>query len=135
MFAPRTYIGDDQEWIYAMQESELCESPIKMRILFTIIIAFCEVNDPNDLWCKFWKQMGEDFRYKIQKSNVVIGDIEELVYGLTYNEVNKSLFNTCGKLLSHLSIEKPSNEITIEQLSILLEETTYNCIEEQNFVE
>lgn len=127
-------IGDDHEWVYAMQEAELCESSFKMRNLFTVIIAFCEINDPKDLWCKFWTSMGDDFRYKIINSNVIDQkDIEKFVYGLTYNEINKTLFNTSGKLLSDFKIEKPSKDITVEQLSILLQETSYNCIEEKIF--
>lgn len=43
-------IGDDKEWIEAMNESKLCDSPYKMRQLFTTILAFCEISNPKELW-------------------------------------------------------------------------------------
>lgn len=99
-------IGDDQEWTYAMEESQLCQSPKCMRNIFTIILSFCEVNNPKELWDKFWKSMSEDFLYQITRSNEGLkGSMDVIAYSLTYNEINTNIFNTCGRLLN----TKPKN--------------------------
>lgn len=129
-------IGNDQEWTDAMNESQLTESPFKMRNLFAIILSFCEINTPKQLWEAFWKAMGEDFEYKIRNNNNNIPNeqLERMIYGLTYNEINKTIFSTCGKLLSNFSIEPPDMDITLDHLSLLLQEQCYNCEEEKEFV-
>lgn len=124
-------IGDDKECEYAMNESKLCDSPYKMRSLFTIILAFCEIANPK----KIWKSMSEDFEYKIHKViNEENEKINDYLYNHTYNEVNKLLFNICGNNLSHYLIEPPNNQELTENLSILNEEKSYNLIDEEKYV-
>lgn len=95
-------IGDDKEWADAMKESKLCDSPYKMRNLFTIILVFCEPSNPKDLWNEFWLSMGEDFLFQLNGNNCVNNDIKkEIIYEKTYNQINKNIFNTCGKNLSN----------------------------------
>lgn len=130
-------IGDDKEWDYALQESQLFESPFKIRNLFAIILAFCEVSNPEQLWVKYWKSMSEDFNFKLTKFNNNIKPIDEdLIYSLTYKEVDRILFKIIGKKLTDFCIEVPKTNLhfTYEDLSILNEETSYNLIEEKQFV-
>lgn len=118
-------IGDDKEWFNAMNESKLCDSPYKMRNLFTIILVFCEISNPKELWDTFWLFMGEDFAFKLNKTLTELNEHEKrTIYELTYNAINKTIFNTCGKNLSHYLIYPPQNSSNIEVLSLLLQEKT-----------
>lgn len=46
-------IGNDKEWVDVMTESKLCDSPYKMRQLFSIILTFCETSNPKEFWNEF----------------------------------------------------------------------------------
>lgn len=129
-------IGDDKEWKYAMTESKLCDSPRKMRQLFSIILSFCEVSDPKELWNEFWQPMAEDLIYKMNGTNSIQNNNEkDMIYSCTYNTVNKIIFNTCGKNLTNYLIETPKINMNVEILSLLNEEKSYNIFHEKRFVE
>ena len=130
----RELIGDDKEWFNAMNESKLCDSPYKMKNLFTIILVFCEISNPKELWDAFWLFMGEDFAFKLNKSLTELHEHEKrVVYELTFNAINKNIFNTCGKNLSHYLIYARQNSPNIETLSLLLQEKSNDLNTEKQF--
>lgn len=129
-------IGNDKEWVEAMNESKLCDSPHKMRQLFSIILSFCEISNPKSLWEEFWLPMSEDFIYKLNGINSIQNNNEnETIYGLTYNAINKLVFNTCGRYLIEYLIDPPKNILNIDACSLLIQEQSYNIDAEKKYVE
>ena len=46
-------LTDDNEWSATMMEATLSQPPRSLRRLFCILLAFCEISDPYQLWLDF----------------------------------------------------------------------------------
>lgn len=88
----------------------------------------------NELWDTFWLSVGEDYIFKLNGTNLIQNDNEkQIIYELTYNEINKSIFTISGKSLSNFLINPPKNSSKIEVFSLLKEEKSYNLNSEKFF--
>lgn len=128
-------IGDDKEWEYALEEAIMCDSPYKIRNLFAVLLTFCEVSNPENLWKNFWKSMSEYIEYNLtrsEKSSELMKD--DYIHNVIYSEVNKILFKISGNKLDYYFIKPPTNYIEYECLSFFNEENSYNLNEETEFV-
>ncbi|GJU75430.1 DNA helicase [Tanacetum coccineum] len=53
-------LGDDKEWLTALEEASFSSTPNELRNLFVQILIFCEVASPLRLWNAYWEQMSDD---------------------------------------------------------------------------
>ncbi|XP_071699127.1 uncharacterized protein [Rutidosis leptorrhynchoides] len=53
-------LGDDKEWLSAIEEANVSATSAELRTLFSHILMFCDVADPLRLWKQTWKLMLDD---------------------------------------------------------------------------
>ena len=61
-------LGDDKEWNESILEASFWSTSHQLRQLFTIILLFCNVNNPTTLLQNHWKLMTEDIQHRIKTS-------------------------------------------------------------------
>ena len=59
-------LEDDAHWEESLKEAAVSESASKMRDLFAIMIAYCQVADPISLWEKYKEYFTEDIFHRQQ---------------------------------------------------------------------
>nr|XP_047141161.1 uncharacterized protein LOC124816154 [Hydra vulgaris] len=57
-------LQDDTEWQNTLSEAVLTQMPMQIRQLFSIILTFCEPDDPLHLWNSYKAFMMEDFIHR-----------------------------------------------------------------------
>ncbi|OMO49584.1 DNA helicase PIF1, ATP-dependent [Corchorus capsularis] len=60
-------LGDDKEWNEAMLQASEWATSGQLRLLFVIILLFCHVSNPTELFEKNWKIMADDIVYKYRR--------------------------------------------------------------------
>jgi hypothetical protein len=88
----RNLLENDQEYFECMEESSLFSSSRGLRDLFTIILMNCNPSNPTELFDKFWKVMGDEFRNyneETQKIRVLL-ELEKI---LNQNETSLKSFH------------------------------------------
>ncbi|KAK4515822.1 uncharacterized protein ATC70_010779 [Mucor velutinosus] len=60
-------LQDDNEWNDTMSEASTTMSPQKIRQLFCILLSFCDVSDPFQLWLNHRLHLAEDYLYRRQQ--------------------------------------------------------------------
>ncbi|XP_030762665.1 ATP-dependent DNA helicase RRM3-like [Sitophilus oryzae] len=58
---------DDSHWDTTLEEAALCDSPLKLRELFTVMLIFCQLSDPLSLWEKFKDSFSEDIKRQLER--------------------------------------------------------------------
>ena len=59
------FLDDDHKWNLAMTDSAAYDMPSQMRATFVILLVFNEVGEPDLLFDKHWRAMGEDFVHRL----------------------------------------------------------------------
>ena len=59
-------LESDNHWRLALTEAEGTMNPKRMRELFAIMLASCEMSSPNKLWQEFKESMCEDLLYQVK---------------------------------------------------------------------
>ncbi|GKF05633.1 DNA helicase [Tanacetum coccineum] len=121
-------IGNDHEWIGALEEAFLHASFEELRKLFVQILIFCDVSDPMLLWHKFWKNMSEDIPRRLAKI-VQISEIQknetEMKAGVLF-EIELILNSHSRTLKDFGLLMPPKRLLDILQNRILMEEGNYD---------
>ncbi|KAK4511760.1 uncharacterized protein ATC70_007304 [Mucor velutinosus] len=60
-------LQDDNEWNNTRSEASITMSPQKIRQLFCILLSFCDVSDPFQLWLNHRLHLAEDYLYRRQQ--------------------------------------------------------------------
>ena len=59
-------LGDDKEWFEALANASHTASCSEIRRLFVMIILFCDVANPQQLFITHWSHMCDDILYKLR---------------------------------------------------------------------
>lgn len=60
-------LEDDKHWDSTLEDAALCDSPYKLRELFTVMLVFCHLSDPLSLWEKYKDSLSEDITRQVEK--------------------------------------------------------------------
>lgn len=121
-------LEDDKHWEHTMQDAAISESPVKLRNLFVIILIFCHVSDPVDLWLKFRNVMTEDILYSFrQRNNDSEFDFNDEMFNNSLILIEDSLNLVAGKTLKDFNFEPPTRNNPIR--GVYTKETSYNINE------
>lgn len=60
-------LEDDNEWDTALEEASIWSSAYQLRCTFVVMLLFCEIISPRDLWNKHWSSLSEDYAYTISR--------------------------------------------------------------------
>lgn len=61
----RGLLADDSEWSEALIEASTSASARQLRDMFCSILLFCEVTNPKELFKNHWKDLTDDFLYRM----------------------------------------------------------------------
>lgn len=60
-------LEDDNHWDKILKEAALCDSPIKLRDLFTVMLVFCQLSDPLSLYEKYKDSFSENNKRQVER--------------------------------------------------------------------
>ncbi|PRQ34232.1 putative DNA helicase [Rosa chinensis] len=124
-------LGDDKEWVEALENSLHAATASEIRQLFVTIILFCDVADPQKLLDLYWSNMSDDILYKarvdIGNPNLILPDLElknKVLFEL------EQIFNKSSSSLKDYKLPMPDSNIVFNSNDRLLrEELDYDCFE------
>jgi len=128
-------LEDDNHWTETLKEAAVSQSPSIMRDLFVIMLAFCQVADPQFLWDNHKDDLTEDIlhRLQVQFPHLSIQYNKEI-----YNEglisINNKLRMTVGKSLEDYGFPRIEDN-HISRDSDYLRESAYNIQELSRFID
>ncbi|XP_057335011.1 uncharacterized protein LOC130673819 [Microplitis mediator] len=118
-------LEDDKHWEYTMQDAAISESPFKLRNLFVIILVFCHVSDPTELWLKFRNEMSEDLLHSLrEKNNNSELDFNDGIYNDALILIEDLLNLVAGKTSKDFNFESPTRNHPLR--GVYMKETSYN---------
>lgn len=59
----------DQHWDDTLEEACVSDSPKRLRHLFAVMLVFCGLSDPLELWQKYKSYLSEDFKRLLQRNS------------------------------------------------------------------
>ena len=63
-------LGNDEEWITALEEATLHATSYQMRHLLSVLILFCEISNPRNLFDMFWKSCTDDIFHELTSTTL-----------------------------------------------------------------
>ncbi|KAK9055483.1 hypothetical protein SSX86_026566 [Deinandra increscens subsp. villosa] len=115
-------LGDDKEWLNTFEEASFTATSTELRSLFTHMLLYCNINNPRDIWQKYWEKMSDDITYThgfinpTDLQSYVLYEIELLIRTLSPSSS-----------LSDYSLPLPSqNLIDMLNNKLLMEEKNYD---------
>ena len=98
----------DEHWENTLSETVISESAAKLRLLFVVILIFCQPSDPIDLWNKFRNDLCEDILNRLRKDNHDTNlQYTDEVYSEEIIMIEDNLQEICEKSLADFGL-KPS---------------------------
>eukprot|EP00919_Chromeraceae_sp_WS-2016_P051918 GHVR01123049.1.p1 GENE.GHVR01123049.1~~GHVR01123049.1.p1 ORF type:complete len:130 (+),score=5.51 GHVR01123049.1:349-738(+) len=104
----RDMLNDDSHWNETLIEAAIYASPHKLRELFVILLLYCEVSKPHQLWMNHRENMSEDFLHKQRK---VIPDIHvdfsDAIFNQALIDIEDKLIYQGGQQMYNYGLPKP----------------------------
>ncbi|XP_076301721.1 uncharacterized protein LOC143219730 [Lasioglossum baleicum] len=101
-------LEDDKHWDTTLEEAALCDSPLKLRELFTIMLVFCQLSDPLSLWEKYKESLSEDIKRQLERE---LQDNAQLLIDEVYNRclmlIEDAVLTQAGQNLTHYGLPQP----------------------------
>ena len=123
-------LENDDQWNNTMLDGSLTNSPTKLRNLFAILLGFCGVSEPLQLWNNFKNNMSEDYLFNIRKEHPN-ADYSEIIYNKTLISIEDELLRMCGKNLENFGMPSPDRE---RENQHLFEELNYDIDQLKTYV-
>lgn len=119
-----------------MSDAVLTKKSSQIRNLFAILISFCQLSEPLNLWNKYKNDLSDDFKHKL------LNKYSDLELDFTAHAQNEALISiedqvlSCiGKSLSlSLSLPKPHKDNIQTISSEYLQQTNYNITDLMEYV-
>ncbi|GFR05391.1 ATP-dependent DNA helicase [Trichonephila clavata] len=92
-------LEDDTHWNSTLEEASISESPNKIRELFAIILVFCQVGDPINLWEKHRDSLAEDVKKQFEAEQVNIDLYLDIIYNQCLVLLEDIVISMSGKAL------------------------------------
>jgi hypothetical protein len=100
-------LSDDLEWSSSLTEAAIMNSPVSLRRLFCIMLAFCELSDPFELWITHRDSLAEDYLYRAKQLAI----LQRLSVPTSITE---EMFSHC--LLDMNDILSVHNKVNLKQM-------------------
>ncbi len=65
----RGLLQNDDQWNHTLQEAAVSNNPSKLRYLFVLILSYCQVTDPTQLWINHKRNFCEDLQFRFPAQN------------------------------------------------------------------
>jgi hypothetical protein len=122
-------LANDNHWDETIEEATLCHSPHQLRDLFSTMLIFCHIANPENLWDKYNSDFSEDIAYNAAielQANVC--HIMEKIYNKCLILIEDQVLFLGYELLPHYGLPEVIREQTLFQNRDLLRETGYDVI-------
>ncbi|XP_071699967.1 uncharacterized protein [Rutidosis leptorrhynchoides] len=121
-------LGNDKEWLTAMEEASATATSSQLRTLFSHILIYCDVADPQKLWKQCWKLMSDDIPLRVaatfHMSKIYINSTELESYVLYELQI---LLHQHSKSVSDFGLPKiPQHLLDDLQNRLIMEEKNYD---------
>lgn len=129
----RGLLEEDKEWHQIMDQAAQWSSPYMLRILFVMLLIYCQVSEPVRLWEHCWIKMAEDQLKKQRKAmnfpKLELSEIQLKEYTLNDIEVE---FREHGRSLTDFKDMPKPNKTVLDELNNKQEneESKFNVGEE-----
>lgn len=80
----RHLLDEDQHWDDALADACVSDSPHRLRHLFAVLLVFCGLSNPEQLWQKYQNRLAEDF-FRNMRQNID-GDLNDRLRDSTLNQ-------------------------------------------------
>ncbi|WCJ37992.1 hypothetical protein M5689_019078 [Euphorbia peplus] len=123
------FLKDDKEWDDCSKEASIWAAGHQLRHLFSIIVLFCEVSNPAQLWTLNLDILSEDVLYAQRKSlqfqNLILTEKQNHNYALMEIE---QLLGAGGKSLTQFEGMEIPEDAFLRRMNnkLLLQETNYD---------
>ncbi|KAL4120065.1 hypothetical protein QTP88_012805 [Uroleucon formosanum] len=104
-------LEDDKHWDDTMSEAVLAKNSSQIQNLFAIVISFCQLFEPLNLWNEYKNDLSDDFKHKLQN------EYSDLELNFTTHAQNEALIfiedqvlSCIGKPLSDFGLPKPHKD-------------------------
>lgn len=109
-------LEDDAHWDKILEKPSIYDSPHKMCELFTIILIFCRVTDPINLWNKYQDNFAEGIRRRMSREQENLEFSIEIVYNQCLIHIKNIVVAMTGKTQSQfglISSSRAKNSVII----------------------
>ncbi|XP_077273719.1 uncharacterized protein LOC143903730 [Temnothorax americanus] len=126
-------LEDDKQWDNTLEEAALCDSPLKLRELFTVMLAFCQLCEPLSLWEKYKDSFSEDIMRQVERE--LKGSAQNMideVYNRCLVMIEDAVMSLGGQELEQYGLPQPKRFGEVLGNRDYLRETNYdvNALEE-----
>ncbi|KAI5699530.1 hypothetical protein M8J75_004357 [Diaphorina citri] len=131
-------LEDDVHWDDTLREAAVSDSPKKLRELFVILLVFCQISNPRQLWEKYREFLSEDFTHQVAQVHVgtlVSSGQMDIVFNKCLVELEDLTLSLAGQPLENYSLPKPVRSAeNIISNRIYLAELAYDTSTLESFV-
>ncbi|XP_071579388.1 uncharacterized protein [Temnothorax nylanderi] len=126
-------LEDDKQWDNTLEEAVLCDSSLKLRELFRVMLAFCQLSEPLSLWEKYKDSFSEDIMRQVERE--LKGSAQNMideVYNRCLVMIEDAVMALGGQELEQYGLPQPKRFGGVLGNRDYLRETNYdvNALEE-----
>ncbi|XP_071565387.1 uncharacterized protein [Temnothorax nylanderi] len=120
-------LEDDKHWDNTLEEAALCDSPFKLRELFTVMLVFCQLTEPLSLWEKYKDSLSEDITRQVERE--LQGNAQQVmdeVYNRCLVLIEDTVLALGGQELHQYGLSQPKRSGEVLKNRDYLRETNYD---------
>ncbi|XP_024888866.1 uncharacterized protein LOC112465530, partial [Temnothorax curvispinosus] len=120
-------LEDDKHWDNTLEEAALCDSSFKLRELFTVMLVFCQLNEPMSLWEKYKDSFSEDITRQVERElQSSAQQIMDEVYNRCLVMIEDAVLALGGQELQQYGLSQPKRLGEVLRNRDYLRETNYD---------
>ncbi|XP_024892751.1 uncharacterized protein LOC112467995 [Temnothorax curvispinosus] len=120
-------LEDDKHWDNTLEEAALCDSSFKLRELFTVMLVFCQLNEPMSLWEKYKDSLSEDITRQVESElQSSAQQIMDEVYNRCLVMIEDAVLALGGQELQQYGLSQPKRLGEVLRNRDYLRETNYD---------
>lgn len=107
--AARHLLDDDKHWDETLKEACITDNPGQLRQLFAIMLIFCQLNNPLELWNKYSSQFCEDVERELIRNitNVNVDNYRVNIENAGLIKLQEKLISIGGRKLDEYGLPSP----------------------------
>lgn len=125
-------LEDDQHWKNTLTEAAINEHPHKIRQLFVVMLLFCEISDPLNLWMQFRDILSEDIMLEAKRKDTNI-TYNENIYNQCLFLIDKDVQKVLGKRIDIYRLPLPN--VAARSMSLYASEHSYDLAQLKDIID
>ncbi|KAJ2941595.1 hypothetical protein O0L34_g14649 [Tuta absoluta] len=101
-------LDDDRHWDETLEEACVSDSPSRLRQLFSIMLVFCGLSNPVELWEKYKHHLSEDFLRDLRRTTSdEVDQMDERVINSCLCSLQDKVLSIGGRVLAEYGLPTP----------------------------